>query len=231
MSRFLSRFFSLETGSNVWPSINRIQTSTILNSAKIPAPDWILHLVIHGWPCKLPLPSMLHSLTKLRVKINLNTLKIKLGLNHRPIAPEQFQKAWRYKHTFHSEKPQGSPGTAWGSQSPALFCKIPSWLTIRHSIVEMIMIMSLCCALKLNPSEQSDEISIFISIYKPRRNSANIIDGLSRSYLANTGYNQSLSPNILITSPFSFYCFTVAAASIQPGPRSGLGRTLCRKYF
>lgn len=105
----LLRFFSLETGSNVWPSVNRIQTSTILNSAKIPAPDWILHLVIHGWPCELPLPSMLHSLTKLRIKINLNTLEIKWGLNHRPIAPELFQKARRCKHTFHSEKPRGSP--------------------------------------------------------------------------------------------------------------------------
>ena len=106
----LLRFFSLETGSSVWPSINRIQTLTILNSAKIPGPDWTLHLETRGWLCKLPLPSRLHSLTKLRIKINLNTLEIKFVLNHRPIAPESFQKARRYKHTFPSEKPRGIPG-------------------------------------------------------------------------------------------------------------------------
>lgn len=111
-------------------------------------------------------PLMPHSLTKLRIKINLNTLEIKLVLNHKPIALESFQKAWRYKHTFHSENPGETPDVAWGSEDTALFWKVPPRLTIRHSAVKMTVIMSLCGALKLNPSEQSCEINSFISVWQ-----------------------------------------------------------------
>lgn len=76
----LLRFFSLETGSSVWSSVNRIQTSTILNSAKILGPDWILHVVIHGSLYKLSLPSMPHSSTKLRIKINNTEVKLVLDI-------------------------------------------------------------------------------------------------------------------------------------------------------
>lgn len=162
----LLRFFSLETGSHVWPSVNRIQTSTILNSATIPAPGWILHLVSHGWPRKLPPPhSVLHSSTKLRIKINLNTLEIKLGFHHRRIAPEESPKARRHKHTFHSEKPRGSPWPCTGLSVHSALLQDPFVVNYntRHSAMEMIMILSLFCAWKLNLSARSDEINVFIS--------------------------------------------------------------------
>lgn len=59
-------------------------------------------------------PLLPHSLTKLRIKINLNTLEIKLVLNHRPIAPESFQRREDINTLSILKYPGEIPDIAWG---------------------------------------------------------------------------------------------------------------------